>query len=427
MLRLLYIILCLLLFTSSAACYEKKLAVCSVFNNDARFLAEWIEYHKLVGVEQFWLYNNNSTDNYIDILKPYMDSGIVKLIHWPSPFHYDERWYSSLSVQTSAYNHCLDSVRGKIKWLAMIGVDDYIVPVKHKSIVETMKKRFRKASGVGVNMVLFGSSSVEVLDPSDLMTERMTKRAPLSFGNPPVYKLIVRPTHVKYCLTPHRCVYKSHRWAVDTHKRKIKGDETRKFHFDRLKIHHYWSRDQKYMKDVKVPQYIGWGVHQGDVYNAASLLNFQHDMEMLRFSDRIKKRLGINRNEIGPCETRPHVELIQKEPEQGIVVEPTMDQEDCDVCGEMEEECEKCEDAAPVIENNEDPAKDKPWWLLFFPEWFYAPADEDFQIQASDYFFDISGSDWFSSHNVGGWEYESISIDAIDSLRGVDLSLSITE
>ena len=45
---------------------QKKytVAVCAIFKNESVFLKEWLEYHLLIGVEHFYLYNNFSEDNY---------------------------------------------------------------------------------------------------------------------------------------------------------------------------------------------------------------------------------------------------------------------------------------------------------------------------------------------------------------------------
>ncbi len=53
------------------------------FKNAARFLPEWIEFHQIVGFEHFYLYNNNSTDDYLSALRPYRDEGSVTLYEWP--------------------------------------------------------------------------------------------------------------------------------------------------------------------------------------------------------------------------------------------------------------------------------------------------------------------------------------------------------
>ena len=40
-----------------------RLAICAIFREEAPFLAEWIDFHRKVGVSHFYLYNNFSTDD----------------------------------------------------------------------------------------------------------------------------------------------------------------------------------------------------------------------------------------------------------------------------------------------------------------------------------------------------------------------------
>jgi hypothetical protein len=46
------------------------------------FLA-WIEWKRLLGFTQFYLYDNGSTDNVVELLTPYIAAGIVTLVDWP--------------------------------------------------------------------------------------------------------------------------------------------------------------------------------------------------------------------------------------------------------------------------------------------------------------------------------------------------------
>ncbi len=59
------------------------LSICAIFKNEAAYLGEWIEFHRLAGVEHFYLYNNLSDDNYFSVLKYYIDKGTVTLRDWP--------------------------------------------------------------------------------------------------------------------------------------------------------------------------------------------------------------------------------------------------------------------------------------------------------------------------------------------------------
>lgn len=57
------------------------LAICSVVQNESPYIAEWIEYHLLphIGVSEFVLYDDGSSDNTLMTLSPYVATGIVRL------------------------------------------------------------------------------------------------------------------------------------------------------------------------------------------------------------------------------------------------------------------------------------------------------------------------------------------------------------
>lgn len=54
-----------------------SLGVCAIFKQETRRLREWLEYHMLVGVERFWLYDNDSQPSGADeVLEPYVGRGL---------------------------------------------------------------------------------------------------------------------------------------------------------------------------------------------------------------------------------------------------------------------------------------------------------------------------------------------------------------
>ena len=62
--------------------FPYNLAVVAIFKDEARYLREWLDYHLLTGAEHFYLYNNDSSDDYEKILAPYVEAGLVTLIDW---------------------------------------------------------------------------------------------------------------------------------------------------------------------------------------------------------------------------------------------------------------------------------------------------------------------------------------------------------
>ena len=113
---LLVFIIFLFFSCSSQPSHPYRLAICAMFKNEAPWLKEWILYHhEVLKVDHFYLYNNDSTDQYKEILQPFIDQQWVELIDWSSntPSHQtygtfmDAPWSS---IQLGAYNDCLTQV-----------------------------------------------------------------------------------------------------------------------------------------------------------------------------------------------------------------------------------------------------------------------------------------------------------------------------
>ncbi|KAJ3166375.1 hypothetical protein HK101_011926, partial [Irineochytrium annulatum] len=55
----------------------------TMVKNMAPYLPEWIEHHLLLGIEHFVIFNNLGTDMSEEVLRPYIDEGIVEWILYP--------------------------------------------------------------------------------------------------------------------------------------------------------------------------------------------------------------------------------------------------------------------------------------------------------------------------------------------------------
>ncbi len=102
-----------------------ELSICAIFQDDAAYLPEWIEFHKLQGVKHFFLYNNCSTDDYSAILKPYVKSKEVTLIDWPHK-HNPADGMAWNGIQCGAYVDCLQNFGKQTDWIAFIDTDEFL-------------------------------------------------------------------------------------------------------------------------------------------------------------------------------------------------------------------------------------------------------------------------------------------------------------
>ena len=57
--------------------------VMAFLKNEAPNLEEWLCHHMAIGVDHFFLYDNGSTDELHEVLKPYADHGVVTTVYFP--------------------------------------------------------------------------------------------------------------------------------------------------------------------------------------------------------------------------------------------------------------------------------------------------------------------------------------------------------
>lgn len=138
------------------------LSLCTCFKDEGENLKEWIEYHKLIGVDHFYLYNNNSTDNFREVLAPYVEGGSVTLIDFPQT-----------PIQPYCYEHWIENYREDSTYVALTDVDEYFVPLKDNNMKDWLE-RWKKYPVILVYWKMLGSSGRLEHDSTKLITEQYT-------------------------------------------------------------------------------------------------------------------------------------------------------------------------------------------------------------------------------------------------------------
>lgn len=164
-----------------------KLAIGAIMKNEGSYLKEWLDYHMLVGVEKFYLYDNDSTDDTKQVLAPYIDKGIVEYTHIPGK-----------KRQMDAYRDILARHSYDTKWLALVDLDEFLVPVKHDTLVQYLETLPRNFWCVVMSWVAYGSSGHKTR-PDGLVIENYKWRAEKQWG----VKSIINPRLAVEITNPH--------------------------------------------------------------------------------------------------------------------------------------------------------------------------------------------------------------------------------
>lgn len=282
--NLFYHILTSLIYTTSHRC-KYNLSLILIFKNEAPFLKEWIEYHKMLGVEHFYLYQNNSSDNYMEVIKPYIEQGVITLIEWPE-----------YPGQYSAYLDWYRNYRHETSWASFIDADEFLCPLKDENLIKTLN-RYKKYPVVLVYWKLFGTGGQLSHDYNRLVTEQYFYCRPKLFSEG---KIIynTRFDAASDFISMHGLVTKWHRikiMPVNTFHKFVIWD----LHFTNrhkeitLQLNHYWSKAFECWRDKFKKGSIEKGTCYKD-YNFFERLELActaTDHTIFRFLTKLKLRL----------------------------------------------------------------------------------------------------------------------------------------
>jgi hypothetical protein len=270
--------------------YKKDLAVALIFRDEAPYLKEWIEYHRLLGVERFYLYNNESTDNYREVLAPYIKKKIVELFEWHGDHSAMPKWNA---IQCLAYvNAVKRAKKDRVKWIAIIDSDEFLVPAQENSLVDLLERYDSPdIGGVRVRWVMFGTSFVFKIPDDKLLIETLLLNEGWVNG---AWKSIFRPERVDLdvsrgpLLGPHAPKY-------------LPGwEKAPLLDVQEIQCNHYWTRDEYYFYNFKIPRRAKWNLKEGTAKewceNAAKNYNRSTPAGevILRFIPELRRRMHLD-------------------------------------------------------------------------------------------------------------------------------------
>lgn len=234
---------------------RSQLTVCAVFKNEATNLHEWLSFHDLMGVQKFILYNDDSSDNFMEILQPWIDSKKLTLRSSYS------RHLNRARAQKEIYNHCLNRERLSSKWIAFIDLDEFLFSPKGLPLPIVLRQ-FRKFPAVLVRWFLFGSGGNTHKDPDTPVIERYLMCQGVGQATLDSFEHGSRSDDSNYVTGWSRCgksiVNPLRVWEMGIHlpqgkARSLTVEEDFKphrwrsvpgtpFSTDVLRINHYWSK-----------------------------------------------------------------------------------------------------------------------------------------------------------------------------------------
>jgi len=185
--------------TGSKKRYKYDISIYANFRDEAPYLYEWVVYHLLIGVSHFYLYNHLSKDNYLEVLQPFIEKGIITL----------HQHNSVTPPKFINYKKCIKEYKDETQWIAFIDLDEYVV-VKDNNNLRSYMEGFENYNGVGLCWLYYGNNNIQKQDDR-LVFERFPMREKISnIKTERLFKTIADPRQIdtNKISNPHYFHYK---------------------------------------------------------------------------------------------------------------------------------------------------------------------------------------------------------------------------
>ena len=215
------------------------LAVVAIMKDEEPYVKEWLDYHLLAGVDHFYIYDNDSKQEFKKILQPYIDAGIVTYTFFPGK-----------CGQMGAYLDAIKSYRFFCRYMAFIDGDEFIFPKSKSTIIEVVDEVLNSnvnAVALCINWALFGPNGQEKADYIHGVLERFTTR---SENLCDAVKTIADPRKLKFFNHPHNAVYLPGKYSINEEGKLVLSYCNDTKISNKIIINHYYtkSKEEWYLK-----------------------------------------------------------------------------------------------------------------------------------------------------------------------------------
>jgi hypothetical protein len=205
-----------------------NLSICAVFKNKANDLKEWIEYHRILGVDHFYLYNLSSGDFYQAVLNGYIHEGIVTFVNWPDlvgQVASNADVWSLMNAQIPAYENAVNFLaRDETKWLVFLDINEFL-GCPHSNIAELLEE-YDNCGSISLCSDVFVRAERRTSSKNKFNSQSLEnwRSQDLQKANQQVAKMIFKPDLcVGFVCPPYECRLKPNQSSLkmDSHKLRI--------------------------------------------------------------------------------------------------------------------------------------------------------------------------------------------------------------
>ncbi len=207
------------------------LSLCLICKDENDYLAEWLDYHILMGVDRFYIYDNESRVSLRVTLRPYIEKGWAIVVD-----------IAGKGVQLYAYDHCLQVFGAQTRWLGFIDTDEFLVP-KTTLDLKDFLKAYEDQAGLAISSLFFGSGGHKTR-PAGGQIFAYRRRTPANYSTNTLVKCIVQPAQVEAPNSPHDFLFRYQNGCVNEGYLRV-DDQRFPNKIEKIQLNHYYCRSEE--------------------------------------------------------------------------------------------------------------------------------------------------------------------------------------
>lgn len=223
------------------------LGIGAIFKNEKPYVVEWLAHHRLMGVERFFIADNESTDGTTELLEALQACGYLVSYRIPTP--------QGDSPQLVAYRYMVARHGHEVDWLAFIDADEFIWPTGDQeslpAFVQSMSVRWPDLGALVLNWATYGSAGQMHHTPG-LVVERFNWHAQRDHFANVAIKTLFRPADFVDVTCAHNVL------LVDGRSHRHTDGELRRTHPDYIDIpeKRYIRSDRVCWEGFRINHYV---------------------------------------------------------------------------------------------------------------------------------------------------------------------------
>lgn len=147
---------------------ENNIILLAQFKNETMNLKVWIDHYLWQGIDKIYLIDNDSTDEPLKILQPYIDKNIVHYTFNPKKYNQLENYKELIKKE---------NLQNKTKWLIICDLDEFFYGYP-KKLKDTINE-FNEYDIIYSNWKMFGSNNL-IEHPKDIRKSLLLRQPELN-------------------------------------------------------------------------------------------------------------------------------------------------------------------------------------------------------------------------------------------------------